>query len=55
MGSKCTSYGIFMSVSMNDNPLSEVTRGAVMSKNMRCGLCSGQVVVKYCQAMEDGS
>lgn len=44
-----------MSVSMNDNPLSEVTQGAVMAKNMRCGLCSGQAVVKHCQATQDGS
>lgn len=43
-----------MSMSMNDNPLGEVTEGAVMAMNMRYGLCPGQAVLKHCQAAEDG-
>lgn len=54
MGSKCTSYRLFMSMSVNDNPLGEVTQGAVMVMNMKYGLCSGQAALKDCQVAEDG-
>lgn len=55
MGSKCTSFDIFRSVSMNDNPLGEVTQDAVMLMNMSYGLCAGQDALTHCQATEDGS
>lgn len=55
MGSKCTSFDIFRSISTNDNPLGEVTQGAVMPMNMSYGLCAGQAALTHCQATEDGS